>query len=106
MKFKRGFERPKPFSITSGAPVAVASGVPILAPATISLVLQESPLRHIVKGVVGMKLNQGNFHVKDLKFGEKTELKGGILTINKEEALGVVKEDFHITEADLFIVGL
>ena len=55
-------------------------------------------------GVVGMKLNLGNFHVKDLKFGEKTELKGGILTINKEEALGVVKEDFHITEADLFIV--
>ena len=51
-----------------------------------------------------MKLNLGNFHVKDLKFGEKTELKDGILTINKEEALGVVREDFHITEADLFIV--
>src|SRR5699024_6357893 len=28
----------------------------------------------------------------------------GILTINKEEALNVVKEDEHITEADLFIV--
>nr|MBP8784460.1 hypothetical protein [Synergistaceae bacterium] len=26
-----------------------------------------------------MKLNLGNFHVKDLKFGEKTELKDGIL---------------------------
>ena len=50
-----------------------------------------------------MKLNLANFHVKDIVFGEKTELKNGILSINKQEALDVVKEDQHITEADLFI---
>lgn len=51
-----------------------------------------------------MKLTLGNFHVKDIQFGEKTFFKDGILTVNKEEALNVVKEDEHITEAELHIV--
>lgn len=51
-----------------------------------------------------MKLEIGNFHVKDIVFGDKTAYENGILTINKEEALAVVKEDEHITEADLVIV--
>ena len=51
-----------------------------------------------------MKLELGNFYVKDVVFGDKTFYSKGILTINKEEALKVVKEDEHITEADLFIV--
>lgn len=51
-----------------------------------------------------MKLEIGNFHVKDIVFGEKTEFVQGILTINKKEALDFVLEDKHITEADLFIV--
>lgn len=51
-----------------------------------------------------MKLELGNFYVKDIVFGDKTFYSKGILTINKEEALKVVKEDEHITEADLFIV--
>ena len=51
-----------------------------------------------------MKLEIGNFHVKDILFGDKTFYKDGILTINKEEALAFVKEDEHITEADLKIV--
>ena len=51
MKLRSNAERPDPFSITSGASVADLYGIPFLAPATISLVLQESPLRHIVKGV-------------------------------------------------------
>ncbi len=50
-----------------------------------------------------MKLEIGNFHVKDVVFGEKTAYENGILTINKEEALAVVKEDEHITEADIII---
>ena len=51
-----------------------------------------------------MKLELGNFFVRDMRFGAKTEFKNGILTINKAEALAVVAEDEHITEADLFIV--
>ena len=52
-----------------------------------------------------MKLELGNFYVKDICFGDKTSLKDGILTVNKEEALSVIKEDEHITEADLYIVS-
>ncbi|RKD26370.1 glycine reductase [Caminicella sporogenes DSM 14501] len=51
-----------------------------------------------------MKLELGNFYVKDIVFGEKTKYENGILTINKEEALAVVREDEHITEADIVIV--
>lgn len=51
-----------------------------------------------------MKLELGNFYVKDILFGQKTEYRDGILTINKQEALDVVKEDEHITEGDLVIV--
>ncbi|MFT9495385.1 glycine/sarcosine/betaine reductase component B subunit [Anaerosolibacter sp.] len=51
-----------------------------------------------------MKLELGNFFVKDIVFGAQTAYAEGILTINKEEALAVVKEDEHITEADLVIV--
>lgn len=51
-----------------------------------------------------MKLELGNFYVKDIVFGEKTTFTDGILTINKEEALAVVREDEHITEADIAIV--
>lgn len=51
-----------------------------------------------------MKLEIGNFYVRDIIFGEKTEFVDGILTINKTEALKFVLEDKHITEADLLIV--
>lgn len=52
-----------------------------------------------------MKLELGNFYVKKIHFGDKTALKDGVLTVNKEEALAVVREDEHITEADLYIVS-
>lgn len=51
-----------------------------------------------------MKLEIGNFYVKDIKFGSKTEFRDEVLYVNKEEALAVAKEDSHITEADLHIV--
>ncbi|RCW41345.1 glycine/sarcosine/betaine reductase component B subunit [Halanaerobium sp. MA284_MarDTE_T2] len=51
-----------------------------------------------------MKLELGNFYVKDINFGEKTAFKDEILSINKEEALEVVYKDEHITEADIKIV--
>ena len=51
-----------------------------------------------------MKLELGNFYVKDILFGEITSYNDGILTINKKEALAIVKEDEHIIDAELHIV--
>ncbi|NLY35953.1 MAG: betaine reductase [Tissierellia bacterium] len=50
-----------------------------------------------------MRLELGNFSVKDVLFGDKTMFHGGVLTINKEEAINFIKEDEHITEVDLVI---
>lgn len=50
-----------------------------------------------------MKLEIGNFYVKDIVFGELLSFKDGVLTINKEEALKFVCEDERITEADIYI---
>ena len=51
-----------------------------------------------------MKLEIGNFYVKDIVFGNATAYSNSVLTINKEEALSIVREDLHITEADIVIV--
>lgn len=50
-----------------------------------------------------MKLEIGNFYVKDVLFGEETSYKNGILTINKEDALAFIKEDEHITDVNIEI---
>ena len=50
-----------------------------------------------------MKLEIGNFGVKDIQFGSELSYKDGVLTINKEEALKMVREDERITEAELYI---
>ena len=50
-----------------------------------------------------MKLEIGNFFIKDVVFGAKTQFENGVLTINKEEALAFIKEDKHITEVDIKI---
>ena len=52
-----------------------------------------------------MKLEIGKFFVKEIVFADKTEYHNGKLSICKEEALAVVKEDSHITEAELYIVN-
>ena len=51
-----------------------------------------------------MRLEIGNFHVKDIVFGDELSFRDGVLTINKEEALNFIREDERITEADLYIV--
>lgn len=51
-----------------------------------------------------MKLEIGNFYVKDILFGEQDSFVNGILTINKQKALEFVMDDEHITKADLHIV--
>lgn len=50
-----------------------------------------------------MKLEIGNFQVKNVVFGEKTAFKDGTLTINKDEALAFIKKDSHITNVDIEI---
>lgn len=50
-----------------------------------------------------MKLEIGNFYVKDVQFGSRSKFENGTLWINKKEALAVVFEDEHITDADLVI---
>lgn len=50
-----------------------------------------------------MKLEIGNFHVKDVVFGGKTEFKDGILTIDKAEAMEFIRQDEHIIDLDLEI---
>lgn len=51
-----------------------------------------------------MRLEIGSFKVKDIVFGDKTAFCDGILKVDKEDALRVVCEDSHITDADLVIV--
>lgn len=51
-----------------------------------------------------MKLEIGNFHVKEVCFGSETSYKDGLLTIDKEAAIAYLKEaDSHITDLDLVI---
>lgn len=50
-----------------------------------------------------MRLEIGNFYVKDVCFGHKNSYEQGILTINKEEALKLIFEDDKIIEADIII---
>ncbi|MBI5518580.1 MAG: glycine/sarcosine/betaine reductase component B subunit [Desulfovibrio sp.] len=51
-----------------------------------------------------MKLEIGNFVVKEVAFGAKTGFADGVFTVCKEEALAEVLKDEHITEAELHIV--
>jgi glycine reductase len=50
-----------------------------------------------------MKLEIGNFQVKDVVFGEQTMFYNGVLSINKEEAMSFIKEDEHIIDVDIII---
>ena len=50
-----------------------------------------------------MKLEIGNFFIKDVVFGDKTKYENGVLSINKNEAIAFIKEDKHITEVDIEI---
>lgn len=50
-----------------------------------------------------MKLEIGNFHVKDVVFGDKTCFENGVLSIHKKEAIDFIMQDSHITKADIEI---
>lgn len=50
-----------------------------------------------------MKLELGRIYVKDIQFGDKTFVKDGILTVNKEELIAKLKEDERIEEVEVDI---
>lgn len=48
-----------------------------------------------------MRLEVGTFPVKDVVFGSRTRLQGGVLEIHKEELLDMVRQDRYVAEADV-----
>lgn len=50
-----------------------------------------------------MRLEIGNFYVKDIVFGNELSYEDGILKIEKEAALNYIRQDERITEAELYI---
>jgi len=50
-----------------------------------------------------MKLEIGNFHVKDIRFGDRTSYAGGILTVNKEEAIAALNVEGTLKNVKLEI---
>lgn len=50
-----------------------------------------------------MKLEIGNFHVKDIQFGPVTSFKDGILTVNREEAMAALNPDGKLKHVQLHI---
>lgn len=50
-----------------------------------------------------MKLEIGNFYVKDIQFGEVTKFADGILTVNKEEAIRALNPDQKLKNIELYI---
>lgn len=50
-----------------------------------------------------MRLELGQVLIKDVKFGDATVLENGVLTINKEELLSLIKEDEHLVSVDVDI---
>lgn len=52
---------------------------------------------------LNVRLEIGNFYVKDIVFGDRLSFKDGILTLNKEDAINFIREDEHITDCDIVI---
>ncbi len=50
-----------------------------------------------------MSLEVGNFYVKDIVFGDVTEYKDGILTVNKEEAVKALNPEGNLKNIDLHV---
>lgn len=50
-----------------------------------------------------MKLEIGNFIVKDVVFGDRTFFEDSVLTINKQEAEEFIKQDSHIIKVEIEI---
>ena len=50
-----------------------------------------------------MRLELGHVLIKDVQFGNETKIENGVLTVNKEELISLIKEDEHLTSVDVDI---
>lgn len=50
-----------------------------------------------------MRLELGQVLIKDVQFGDATKLENGVLFVNKEELISLIKEDEHIDSVDVDI---
>lgn len=54
--------------------------------------------------IYSKKLRIGNFHVKDIVFGDQTVFKDGVLTVNKEEAIDNLDPNHELKNIEVYIV--
>lgn len=50
-----------------------------------------------------MRLELGQVLIKDVQFGSDTKLEGGVLTVNKQELIDLIKEDEHLESVEVDI---
>ena len=50
-----------------------------------------------------MHLELGHILIKDVQFGDQTAIKDGVLFVNKEELINLIKEDEHLSKVDVEI---
>lgn len=50
-----------------------------------------------------MRLELGHVLINDVQFGEETKIDSGVLYVNKEELIALIKEDEHLKEVDVEI---
>lgn len=50
-----------------------------------------------------MRLELGHVLIKDVQFGSATKLENGVLTVNKEELIELIKEDEHLESVEVDI---
>ena len=50
-----------------------------------------------------MRLELGHVLINDVQFGEETKIENGVLYVNKEELIALIKEDEHLVEVDVDI---
>ena len=48
-----------------------------------------------------MKLELGKIHIKDVQFGEQTKVEQGVLYVNKEELIALLKEDERLADVKI-----
>ncbi|MFA5577106.1 MAG: glycine/sarcosine/betaine reductase component B subunit, partial [Tissierellaceae bacterium] len=50
-----------------------------------------------------MRLELGHVLIKDVQFGSETKIENGVLFVNKEELLKLIREDEHLASVDVEI---
>ncbi|OLS03852.1 glycine/sarcosine/betaine reductase component B subunit [Tissierella creatinophila] len=50
-----------------------------------------------------MRLELGHIIIKDVQFGDNTKVEDGVLFVNKEELINLIKEDYHLSTVDVEI---